>query len=114
MNPWSKYLGRLLIILIWLFIISLPLFAFVIAARQQIQLGRGEHNHIRLFLMQEKDAEGVGFEWSRPFSTKPPCTQTTVRYFMWTGEPENVTFCQCFDSESTEALPAILGSCPAP
>ena len=114
MNTRSSFIGRVLFILIWLFFISLPIFASVLFTRQQIQIGGDERGHLRIFLLQEKDAEGVGFELARPFSTNPPCSQTSVRFFMWTGDPENVTFCQCFDPQTNEYLPATPGVCNPP
>lgn len=114
MKTWSRLIGCFLLILIWLFLISLPIFAFMIAARQQIQLGSDERNHLRIFLLQEKDVEGIGVELARPFSTYPPCSQTSVRFFMWAGIPENVTFCQCFDPQTNDNLPAVPGVCNPP
>lgn len=113
-NTWAKFIPRFLFILIWLFFISLPILAFVLAARQQIQIGGDEHSHLRIFLLQEKDAEGVGVELARPFSTNPPCSQTNVRFFMWAGDPKNVTFCQCFDPQTNDYLPAAPGVCNPP
>lgn len=114
MNSRRKYIGRSIILIIWLFLISLPLFALTLAARQQITIGSEEDNHLRIFLLQEKDAEGIGIELARPFSADPFCIQTTVRYFMWTGEPEDTTFCQCFDPQTNDHLPAAIGVCSLP
>jgi len=86
----------------------------MLAARQQIQLGSDERSHLRIFLLQEKDAEGIGIELARPFSINPPCSQTSVRYFMWTGTPKNVTFCHCFDPQTNDNLPAAAGVCNPP
>ena len=114
MNTWPRFIGRFLFVLIWLFFISLPIFAFVLAARPQIRIGGDERSYLRIFLLQEKDAEGVGVELTRPFSTNPSCSQTYVRFFMWTGTPKNVTFCQCFDLQTNDNLPAAPGVCSPP
>jgi hypothetical protein len=113
MNRWPKLFGLFLIILIWLFFISLPMLAFALAARQQIQVG-GEATYMRLTLLQDKDAEGISVEISRPSSFDPACRQISVRYFMWTGEPENVDFCHCIDPQTGYTLPAVEGSCTPP
>jgi hypothetical protein len=110
MNPWPRRVAYLLAILVWLLLISLPLVAFTLAARNQIQLGSVENSHIRLFLIQESNVEGIGVEVARPYAVEPTCTETSVRYFMWAGEPENVTFCQCRDSTGAY-LSASQGSC---
>ncbi len=114
MNSWFRLIGRLLFIFVWLFLISLPVFAFALAARQQIQFGKDEHNHLRIFLLQQKDAEGIGIELIRPFSESPHCDQASVRYFLWTGSNENVTFCHCYDPQDGGWLPAIAGTCNPP
>jgi hypothetical protein len=111
MNPWLRRIVYLLVILVWLILMSLPLFSFVLAARNQIQMGSTEGNHIRIFLVQEKDAEGLGLEIKSLDSTNPGCAETSVRYFMWAGKPENVTFCQCVDPATGDALSAIQGAC---
>jgi hypothetical protein len=111
MNPWLRRLGYLLVILVWLILMSLPLFSFVLAARNQLQIGSSEGNHIRIFLVQEKDAEGLGLEIKRLDSINPGCAETSVRYFMWTGRPANVTFCQCVDLETGHALSTTQAEC---
>ena len=90
---------------------SIPLFSFSLAARNQLQLGADEGSHVRIFLIQERNAEGIGVEITRPDRLSPGCVETSVRYFMWKGEPENVTFCHCIDLESGYALPASPGAC---
>jgi len=113
MNAWSNNLGRFLFILLWLFLICLPMFAFILATRQEIKIGN-DQNNLRIFLIQEADLEGIGLESSRLSPSRPSCTQTNVKYLMWVGEPENVTFCLCVDPETGYSLPAIQGTCHAP
>lgn len=111
MKTWMKRFGCLLFILFWLFFISLPGIAFVLAAEQQIQIGQDPQNHWRVFLIQEAHAEGLGSEWIRPASAQPYCTQTKVNYLMWLGDSENVSFCQCFDAQTNELMTSESGSC---
>lgn len=113
-NPWSKFIARFIFVLAWLFFISLPLVAFYLAARQQIQIGAEEGSHLRIFLLTDSDAEGIGVEFVRPFPSDPDCIETNVRYFLWSGNPENVTFCQCNDPQSNGPLPAKTGGCLPP
>ena len=90
---------------------SLPVFAFVLAARNQLQIGPTEGNHLRIFLVQEMDTEGIGIERTRSGSFDLGCAQTNVRYIMWKGRPENVTYCQCRDTETGDPLSAIQSPC---
>lgn len=113
MNRWPKRILYLLLLLLWLFLISLPYFAFRLASRGQLEAG-GPDNHVRIFLLQGADAEGLGLERTRPQQVESlQCIETSVRYFMWAGEPENVTFCECKDAGGA-VLPALPGRCRAP
>jgi hypothetical protein len=114
MNRWPRYIGFLVFLLVWLFLISLPAFAFVLATRGQIELGSTKGQQLRIFLVQEEDAEGLGVEWARPLSSQTHCLQTSVRYFLWAGQPQNVTFCQCIDPATDDLLPAVPGPCHLP
>lgn len=111
MNPWPRRLTYLLVVLAWLLLISIPFLSFSLAARTQLQLGAAEGSHIRLFLIQDTDSEGIGLEFVRPVSSNSGCTQSSVNYFMWKGDPENVAFCQCLDPDTGYALPAEQGTC---
>ncbi|MFN2143167.1 MAG: hypothetical protein ACK2U5_21955 [Candidatus Promineifilaceae bacterium] len=107
----TRRLAYIVVIFFWLLLMSIPFFMFSLAARQQLQVGPAEDNHIRVFLIQERDAEGIGLEIARAQANAPGCTQTSVRYFMWKGEPENVVFCSCVDMETGDTLPASPGAC---
>lgn len=113
MNQSIRRVGIILFLLLWFFLISLPAFAMLLTVRGQIQLGQ-EDNRLRVFLLQEQDAEGVGFELARPYRPNDSCDQISLRYIMWVGEPKNVTFCQCIETGSRAALPATPGACVPP
>jgi len=105
MNPWLRRSVYLVIILAWLLVMAFPTFAFLLAMRGQLQFGDDNGRHIRIFLLQDQDAEGVGVEQQRLLREPAGCRQTSVRYFMWSGEGENITFCQCFDPVTNAPLP---------
>jgi len=117
MNIWLRRLLMLLFVLFWLALIMTPTLAFVLARNGQVQLGRPEGRHWRLFLMQEADIEGVGLERGRPVAppTDAPesvsCLKTTVSYWLWTAgasdDGQGASYCQCTD-ESTGALADVL------
>jgi hypothetical protein len=88
---------------------SLPLLTVVLVRQGQIQVGRPESSQVRLFLLQERQVEGVGLEWSRPRRQEPGCRQTSVIYFMWRGQGENVRFVTC----PAAVNPAVPGTGPA-
>jgi len=107
---------RLLILLagiLWLLLMVLPMTAFLLAARGEIVLGNNPGSHIRLFLLQDAQEQGVGLEWSRLAGEEAGCFRNNVYYFLWEGEATNAAFCQCFDTDSGGALPASSATCTA-
>lgn len=100
-----------LLLLVWLVIMLFPVFAVVLAARQQIQIGDDPQSHLRLFLVQEPDARGVGLEWARPSGTAG-CAQTRLAYLLWRGEGQNARFCSCYDDRG-QFVGSHPGTCPA-
>jgi hypothetical protein len=109
-NRGVRALGCAVATLLWLAAMALPILAAVLAVRGQIELGSDEGHHLRVFLVQERAAEGVGLVWSRVVATAPNCRQTAVRYLMWRGAGENASFCVCYDPATGEALGEQL--CP--
>jgi len=101
----------LLIIFIWLLVMSFPVFAMILATQQQILIGNDPSRHVRIFLLQADNAAGVGFEWAGKLGTNASCTQTSVNYFLWEGSAESVSFCQCYDPLTGDALPQELSNC---
>lgn len=94
---------------LWLVVMLFPLFAVVLAAREQIQIGDNPGSHLRIFLVQEQEARGVGVEWAR-LSGSEGCAETRLTYLLWRGEGENTRFCSCFDAGG-QSLGSYPGSC---
>jgi hypothetical protein len=105
MKRWLRRLGYLFIIIIWLVVMAFPIFAFTLAGRGEMMFGEPAGSHVRLFLLQEPDAEGVGVEWTRPYRSQPACTRTSVTYLMWEGRSQNTNYCQCINETNGAALP---------
>ena len=113
MKKWLRRLSYLLIVLFWLLIVSFPFTAFALAVNGRVQVGRDDGSHLRLFMVQQPDADGVAAEVVRPTLFSRGCRQTTIVYLLWEGEGENARFCQCFDPETGSAFPVVLGTCNA-
>lgn len=106
MKRWLRRLGYLIVVIIWLVVMAFPIFAFTLAGRGEMMFGEAAGSHVRLFLLREPDAEGIGVEWTRPYRPQPACTRTSVIYVMWQGRSQNTSYCQCFDESSGAVLPA--------
>ena len=97
MNRWLRRLVILLILTLWLILLAFPAVAFILATRDQIQVGDDPAQHLRLFLVSEPQAQGVGIERARRLKNPNGCSQTNVAFLMWEGESESIVYCQCFD-----------------
>lgn len=110
MKRWLRRLSYLIIVIVWLMVMAFPIFAFTLAGRGEMTFGDAAGSHVRVFLLREADAEGVGVAWTRPFPSQPACTRSSVFYIMWQGKNENTSYCQCFDQNSGAALPAACNT----
>ncbi|MCA9936021.1 MAG: hypothetical protein H6662_10030 [Ardenticatenaceae bacterium] len=99
MRRWFRKIVYLVALLLWMSLISLPFFAVLVASRGEVHL-----RNARVFLVQERDLQGVGIDWQRPLppslnlSPSSTCTKTNVTYLMWEGQAENTAYCSCDDS----------------
>ena len=93
-----RRLGYLAAVLIWLMIMCLPILAFAVAIRGELKLGNQEKSHVRVFMVQGDEENGLGIEWSRRTDDGSDGLTTSVRYLLWDGDAEdaNVDYCQCF------------------
>ena len=110
----ARRLSYFAIGLIWLLILLFPLVAFRLAAAGEIVLGSDPGRQMRVFLIQEPDAEGIGIERIRPVATTESVQlrETVLTYLMWAGKGENTRFCQQFDRTSGAFLGSQAGACP--
>jgi hypothetical protein len=111
MRRTTRRILYLLLLLLWLIVMLLPVFAVVLAARQQIEIGADPKSHVRIFLLQEPATRGIGVEWARPSAGRSGCAQATLSYLLWRGEAENVRFCRCYD-DNGQFLDSSPGACP--
>jgi hypothetical protein len=107
----------LLFALLWLALLLLPTLAVVLARNGQIQIGRSEGRHWRLFLLHDTDAEGLGLERGQPVAPPPDapagarCLRVSVGYWLWAGEGQGAAYCQCQDETTGESLPIVPPVC---
>jgi hypothetical protein len=112
MKKWLRRLFFLVGFILWLLLMVFPFVAFRLATNGEMQIGN--ESHLRLFLVQEVGADGVGFEWRRELFQPDNCLRTSVGYLMWEGESEGVSYCQCFDPVTNAFLPVVGNACVLP
>ncbi len=111
MKRWLRRIFYLLIVIVWLAAMSFPILAFSLAGKGELTFGDDVRSQLRLFLVQESGAEGVGMAWTRPYRPNPSCSTTTIRYLLWEGDNDNAAYCQCYDEQTGAILPTTLQSC---
>lgn len=92
---WQRRLVYLVIVIVWLAAMAFPFLAIGLASQGELRFGDQPDRHLRLFLVQENDAQGVGVEWTRPYPHSQFCTQTSITYLLWEGSGQNTKYCQC-------------------
>ena len=105
----QKRIGRLGSVGAVLFLIVIgiiPIFACRLITNGVLQFGNEHRNFLNIFMLQEPEQEGIGVQWSRAFDDEAICTRTTVRYYMFEGEGENLDFCSCTNEPISRPLPS--------
>ena len=99
---WRSCVVALIVILL---IGLIPLFACRLITQGVLQFGNEQERFLNIFMLQDPDQEGIGVQWTRAFDDEAQCTQTTVRYYMFVGEGENLDFCECTQEPVSRPLP---------
>jgi hypothetical protein len=101
------------VIVIWLIVMCFPITAFLLATRGEIRLGSTNLSGIRIFLISEVNAKGVGFQWNRQLPDDPECIKTSLMYLLWDGNESgiNTNYCWCYDLSGQ--TPQVSKLCPA-
>ena len=108
--------GCLAGLLLWACLMTVPLAAVILAVRGEVAWQRGEFVEDRVWIVKEAEAGGLGWSSARVTTDQRPldgpvCVRTRVRFLLWKGTSESLTFCECFVlSRATGGLEAS-GSC---
>lgn len=113
MKKWLRRLIYFTVAVVWLLVMSMPVLAVVLAMQREITIGQGPRQQLRLFLIQERDSEGVSVHWTRPADSGERCAQSNVYYLMWKGHGANTVYCQCYD-DSGDVVSSERERCPPP
>ncbi|MBI3762422.1 MAG: hypothetical protein HY260_11255 [Chloroflexi bacterium] len=110
-SPWLRRLGCMGGAVLWLAILSLPLFVFILAIKGEMTWKRSEFVEDRIWLIRETENRGVAYSAARVVSNReaaggPICVRTRVKFFMWQGAAQDAEFCECYSAPGTP-----LGEC---
>jgi hypothetical protein len=113
MTPRSCALGCGL----WLLVMLLPLAGLFLAVNGELAWRRGPENLEvdRLFLINEPNANGLGYEAARLTGADGLCLQTSVSYFLWRnaeGGNPNAMYSQRYQRTPLGQLEPTDTACP--
>lgn len=99
-----RRLGCIILLVIWFAVLLSPCLLIVLATQQEIVVSTGgaPGQQARLWLISEIDARGLAFS-SASVSEQGEsaiCVQTDVRFFLWAGSAEPVSYCECYERDS--------------
>ena len=101
-------LGCALGLLVWLVLIVSPCLVFTLATQGELSLSLGSApgQTARAWLVMEADERGVGLSLPSVQSSADGgalCVQTDVRYLLWQGQADPVSYCECYRRASAAA-----------
>ena len=108
--------------LAWLCVMTVPLFAFILAMKGELTWRRGAFVEDRVWLVNAESggapagASGLGYSATRPISNASApqgvlCARTQVYFILWRGRSENVAYCECYTPTASGGYESS-GSCP--
>jgi hypothetical protein len=113
-------------LVIWFTLLLTPIMLIVLAAQGEIGLWYGgsvpdseAHPLLQVRLLMDIENQGFSLTHSsiRAQNDTSTCMQTDVRYFLWEGEGEDATYCDCYHRANADApwdyLASSLGACGA-
>jgi hypothetical protein len=92
-----------LIVIVWLVLMALPFLAFILAVRGELMIGDDQTSNIRIFMLTEDEAKGIGFQRVKKANVQDEsCYQTSITYLLWEGQDSdlNVSYCTCLEPET--------------
>ena len=113
-------LGCALGLLVWFVLILSPCLLFTLATQGEmsLNLGSAPGQTARLWLVMEPDERGLGLSLPSVQSGRDGntiCVQTDVRYFLWQGQADAISYCECYHRTTAGAewdhLTTIEGVC---
>ena len=111
-----KRLGCIGCLIIWFLILLLPCGLIALAVRGEIVISQGEapEQDLRIWLIMEIGERGIGVSTTSPFpgaNNEEICIQTDVSYYLWEGQADPVSYCQCYQADNWEPTRFAQGIC---
>ncbi len=112
-----RRVGCGLLLVIWFAVLLLPCALIVLAVQQEIVISQGSApgQQTRLWLISEADERGFGLSTSTVTQTSDNalCVETDVRFLLWTGQAEPLSYCECYVRAGADAAWSLTSSTSA-
>lgn len=106
--------GCVVALIFWFAILLLPCFLIVLAVQQEIVISTGgvPGQQLRLWLISEPDERGLGYSTAsvRQSEATAVCVQTDVRFLLWAGSAQPVSYCECYERADESAEWSFVSS----
>lgn len=103
-----RRLGCIIALVIWFAVLLLPCLLIVMATQQEVVISTGSApgQNIRLWLISEIDERGFALSSAsvRRQDEASVCVQTDVRFLLWAGSADPVSYCECYQRDSAGDL----------
>lgn len=112
MRAYARRTGCLIAVLLWSLFMLFPMFLFLLAINGEIALWHGgnfpeneSHPLLQVKLLSEIQTRGLNITASyvAESSETAACVQTDVRYLLWQGRGENISYCDCYTRETAQS-----------
>ena len=120
-----RRLGCGVVLVIWFAFLLLPLLLFVLAIQGDITILHGSdipdrqsHPRFQVFVQMEPEVQGLQFTTSsiKDIDSQKMCIEVNVRYFLWEGQGDPATYCDCYFRATHEDdwtyEETLLNACP--
>ncbi|MBE2184068.1 MAG: hypothetical protein IAE89_11625 [Anaerolineae bacterium] len=107
-----RRVGCWVLVVIWFLVLLLPCFFFALAINQEIVIPTGSvpGQNIRIWLIMETHARGLGVSSAAAFSEteNAACLQTQTNFLLWSGSAEPVQSCECYQRDSADEVWSLV------
>ena len=102
-----RRLGCIIALVIWFLILLAPCFLIVLAVQQEISISTGSApgQQTRLWLISEAEQRGLAISTASTHQATATgvCVETDVRFLLWTGQSDPLSYCDCYQRENVDA-----------
>jgi hypothetical protein len=110
-------------VILWALFMLIPGFLLLLAVQNEVIIWHGSgvpepeaHPLLQVKLLMEIQTRGVSITTSslQAGANHQTCMQTHVRYVLWQGQGENVSYCDCYtraEGDTWQFISTVSGSC---